>query len=179
MSALGAVSAVGRVRFRRFHCTPLFSTHKSPKRCQNKSCYTSTHYHHKVPLGHLRIPFSTRNVIFSKLKSGVTAQWINDDIRNNTKGTKLTREHLVTKKGINNIRKLEGIRGDANDPVSVSTIVRELPFNPVVLFKQQGEVFPNNILKKEDFLLVLQTELQYDMHGKNGVCIDATYKIND
>ena len=57
-------------------------------------------------------------------------------------------------------------------------------YNPVVLFKQQGEV-PNiscRNLKKEDLLLVIQTDFQRDMlcrHGKKGVCIDATYRIND
>ena len=36
---------------------------------------------HKTQLGHLRIPQATRRVIASKLKSGITAQRIIDDIR--------------------------------------------------------------------------------------------------
>lgn len=141
-------------------------------------------------MGHLRIPASTRNTIASKLKTGVTAQRVLDDIRDNVHGVKLGREHLVNKKDIANIRKqydIEGIRRHPNDLISVSTIVREmedLPFNPLLCYKQQGEVPNNNYdqLRKEDFLLAIQTEFQLDMlrkHGSSGVCIDATYKITD
>ena len=91
---------------------------------------------------------------------------------------------------ISNIQKqynIEGIRKHPNDLISVSSIVEEmetLDYNPAVLFKQQGQL-PNDLcrnLRKEDFLLVIQTEFQRDMfckYGNDGVCIDATYQIND
>ncbi len=69
----------------------------------------------------------------------------------------------------------------------MATIVQEmesLDYNAILLFKQQGDK-PNqtcSLLEVQDFLLVLQTEFQRDMfikHSQNGVCIDATYKIND
>ena len=172
------------------HCSAHIRAIKDVKTNSVTVHYTPTHYNHKTQLGHLRIPHSTRNIIVSKLKSGVTAQRIIDDIRDNIKGVQLTREHLVSKKDINNIKKqynIEGIRRHPNDLVSVSTIVsemEELTFNPVVLFKQQGELPRNDCitLKEEDFVLVIQTEFQRDTlckFGNNGVCIDATYRIND
>lgn len=71
--------------------------------------------------------------------------------------------------------------------ISVSSIIEEmetLNYNPVLIFKQQGELPSDTCrnLKKDDFLLVIQTEFQRDMlckHGKDGVCMDATYRIND
>ncbi len=62
--------------------------------------------------------------------------------------------------------------------------MESLDYNAILLFKQQGDK-PNqtcSLLEVQDFLLVLQTEFQRDMfikHSQNGVCIDATYKIND
>ena len=152
--------------------------------------YNSTHYNHKAQLGHLRIPNTTRKLIASKLRSGVTTQRIIDDIRDTTQSRQLNREHLVCRKDISNIQKqynIEGIRRHQNDLISVSSIVEEmdtLPYNPVVVFKQQGDLPTASCrhLKEDDFLLVIQTEFQRDMlssHGNKGVCMDATYRSND
>ncbi len=37
------------------------------------------------------------------------------------------------------------------------------------------------MLNNQDFLLVIQTEFQKDIikHGNSGVCIDATYNVNN
>ena len=172
------------------HCSAHLKAIKDVKTNHTTVNYTSTHYNHKTQLGHLRLPTTTRKVIASKLKRGITAQRIIDDIRDSTQTAKISRKHLVSRKDISNIKmqyNIEGIRRHPNDLVSVSSIVSEmedLHYNPVVLFKQQGEV-PNiscRYLKKDDFLLVIQTDFQRDMlcrHGKKGVCIDATYRIND
>ena len=129
-------------------------------------------------------------MIASKLKKGVTTQRIIDDIRDCSDSRQISREHLVCWKDISNIQKqynIEGIRKHPNDLISVSSIVEEmetLDYNPIVLFNQQGEL-PNDLcrnLRKEDSLLVIQTEFQQDMfckYGNDGVCIDATYRIND
>ena len=170
-----------------------FSAHIKATKDLKTECvtvnYTCTHYNHKTQLGHLRIPHATQKVIASKLKSGITPQRIIVDIRD-SETNQISREHLVSKKDISNIKKqynIEGIRRHPNDLISVAEIVNEMEdlyYNPVILFKQQGEP-PNNCcmdLAKEDFLLVLQTEFQSDMlcrHGQKGVCMDATYRIND
>ena len=53
-----------------------------------------------------------------------------------------------------------------------------LKYNPILIFKQQGEEAND----KNDFLLVIQTEFQRDMfkkYGNRGLCIDAMYRVND
>ncbi len=100
------------------------------------------------------------------------------------------REHLISKKDVANIKNqlnIDNVKRHNNDFVSVATIVEEMKFteyDAILLFKQQGDK-PNtncSLLGKDDFLLVFQTEFQKNMlskHGENGVCIDATYKINE
>ena len=106
--------------------------------------YNSTHYNHELQLGHLPIVSSTRNTIANKLRHGVTPQRILDDIRE-VSATNISRDHLVNKKDINNIKKqynIEGIQRHQNDLVSVLTWVEEmegLEYNPVLIFKQQGD----------------------------------------
>ena len=97
---------------------------------------------------------------------------------------------MLNKKDISNIKiqyNIEGIQRHQNYLISVSSWVKEmeaLEYSPVLIFKQQGdqanELCSN--LKTNDFLLVIQTEFQRDMlrsHGASGICVDATYKIND
>ena len=82
-------------------------------------------YTHKTQLGHLRIPQATRRVIASKLRSGITAQRIIDDIRD-SETNHISREHLVSKKDISNIKKQYNIRRHPNDLISVVAIVNEM-----------------------------------------------------
>ncbi len=61
---------------------------------------------------------------------------------------------------------------------------RPLDYNPILLYKQQGEEPSQEckMLNNQDFLLVIQTEFQKDIlikHGSSGVCIDATYNVNN
>ena len=151
--------------------------------------YNSTHYNHNTQLGHLRITSTTRKMIATKLQQGVTIQRILDDIRDHDEGTLITREHLINRKDVTNICNQYniGIQKHPNDLLSVSSWVEEmetLEYNPVLLFKQQGDQ-PSEYCKNleaHDFLLVIQTEFQRDMltsHGSSGVCMDAKYKIND
>ena len=143
-----------------------------------------------MQLGHLRIDTSTRTMIVSKLQQGITSQRILDDIRNPQQLDKISREHLVSRKDITNIQRqfnIMGIQRHPNDLVSVSSWVEEmemLEYNPILLFKQQGEEPYDscNRLLSQDFLLVIQTKFQRDMlsaHAESGICMDATYKIND
>ena len=99
----------------------------------------------------------------------------------------ISRKDLVTRKDICNIQrqfKTEGIQRHPNDMISVSAWVDEmemLDYNPVLLFKQQGETAFDGCegLQQKDFLLVIQTKFQKDMlctRVSKGVCIDTTYK---
>ena len=130
------------------HCSAHIKAIQDIKTNHTTVHYTSTHYNHKTQLGHLRIPSTTRKVIASKLKRGITTQRIIDDIRDSTATAEISRKHLVSRKDISNIKKqynIEGISRHPNDLISVSSIVSEmedLHYNPVVLFKQQGEI-PN------------------------------------
>ena len=172
------------------HCSASIKAIKCIKSNKVTVQYTSTHYNHEIQLGHLRINDSTRTMIADKLKKGITVERIIDDIRD-IKDSAIDREHLVSRKDIQNIKKqfnIDGLCKHPNDFISVSCIVEEmedtLEYNPVLLFKQQGED-PNDFCKDlelQDFILVVQTRFQRDMllqYGENGVCMDATYKVTD
>ena len=105
--------------------------------------YCSTHYKHEISMGHLRIQEATRLNIAAQLQEGVTRQRIMDNIRDSvTFG--ITREHLVTKQDIYNIKNqynIEGVMHHINDLTSVCAWVKEfetLPYNPIIIFKPQG-----------------------------------------
>ena len=74
----------------------------------------------------------------------------------------------MNKKDRNNIKKqfnIEGIQRHQNDLVRVSTWVEEmesLEYNPVLIFKQQGDQGTETCSNLEiiDFLLVIQTEFR-------------------
>ena len=163
-------------------------------RCVNSDfvnlTYSSTHYNHKKQLGHLRISSNIKGVVAEKLKQGISSNRIIQDIRESNITGGIGRDHLISEKDLNNIRKLfntDGIQKHPNDLVSVLTIVEEmqtLDYNVILIFKQQSEnpIEKYKFLDINDFLLVLQTEFQREMfvkYGKNGVCMDATYNVYD
>ena len=154
------------------------------------SIYIPTHYNHDQKLGHLRLSNSTKNSVAEKLKEGVGVSHIIDSFRNSEMADGIFCDHLITEKDINNIRKrfnVDGIQKHSNDFVSVANIVGEmqtLDYNSILLYKQQGEEPSEEckLLNTRDFLLVIQTEFQKDMlikHGSEGVCMDATYNVNN
>ncbi len=62
--------------------------------------------------------------------------------------------------------------------------MQTLDYNPILLYKQQGEEPSQEckMLNNQDILLVIQTEFQKEIlikHGSSGVCIDATYNVNN
>ena len=149
--------------------------------------YCSTHHNHEVRMGHLRIQGVTRMKIAAQLQQGVSMQRIMDDVRDNT-SSGITREHLLTKQDIHNIKNLyniEGVMRHANDHTSVCAWVKELqalPYNPILVFKPQGEQQSDDMddVGKNDFLLGIQTQFQRDMlikYGEMCVCMDATHGI--
>lgn len=67
-------------------------------------------------------------MIAEKLKQGITGERIIEDIRS-IKNRDIDREHLVSRKDIQNIRKqfnIDGVRKYQNDFISVSCIVEEM-----------------------------------------------------
>ena len=147
--------------------------------------YCSTHHNHEVNLGHTRMQHSTHMKIAGQLQQGITAERI---IRGDTAGG-INREHLVTKLDIHNIKNhynITGVMRHSNDLTSVCAWVEELkslPYNPILLFKPQGEPQPEymDIIGNNDFILAIQTEFQRDMlclYGNMCVCMDATHGTN-
>ena len=112
--------------------------------------YCSTHHNHEVSIGHLRMQHETHMKIAAQLQQGVTIEKITDNIRGNTESV-VTREHLITKQDIHNIKNrynIEGVRRHANDLISVDGWVEELktlPYNSILLFKPQGELQSENM----------------------------------
>ena len=99
-----------------------------------------------------------------------------------------SRKHFITKQDIANIRvniKDNTVIRHKSDPMSVSLLVTELQqeeFNPILLFKPQGEMsvtYPT--LPTEGFVLGIQTHFQQDLFQKYShkiLCIDATHGTN-
>ena len=126
--------------------------------------------------------------IAAQLQQGVTIQRIMDNVRD-TISSGITREHLVTKQDIHNIKNqfnIEGVMRHVNDHMSVCAWIKELetlPYNPIVVFKPQGKQQPENMdnVGKDDCLLRIQTQFQRDMLVKNAhlcVCMDSTHGTN-
>ena len=147
--------------------------------------YCFYYYNHKEELARLRISEDLRKNIASKLQEGASEKKILDGIHNNVHRD-ISREHLVTLQDIQNICRqynIGGIQRHSNDLQSVKIRVEEMSsqiYNPVLLHKVQGEepCIEMENLRKEDMLLVIQTEFQRDMmvkFGNNIVCLDATH----
>ena len=127
--------------------------------------YCKTHHNHEVSLGHLRMPNATRMKIVTQLQQGVTIERIMDNIRENTVGG-ITREHLLTRQDVYNIKNqynIEGVIRHSNDLCSVRAYVEELrslTYNPVLLFKVQGELQSDDMdnIGNDDFILGIQTQ---------------------
>ena len=149
--------------------------------------YCSTHTGHSIQLCHLPIPDSIKHTISAKLHQGVSVDKILDDIRNDLITKKsIGREHLIQRQDILNLQKeinIHGIRKHANDLASTCAWVEDLKkqeYNPVLLFKPQGEEQNDamNDIGCDDFILAIQTEFQRDamlQYGNKAILMDATH----
>ena len=151
--------------------------------------YVNTHHNHNpdADIQHLRIPEDLKQSIAAKLMQGVSMTKILDDIRDSVGENGLQREHLTTRQDIRNIStqyNIEGVQKHANDHTSTAAWVeemKEMEFNPVVIFKQQGTTIEEEGVRQEDFLLAVQTKFQLEMmkeFGNNIICVDATHGTN-
>ena len=148
--------------------------------------YCATHHNHDHELAHLPIPKEVAMEISYKLQQGIAMDKILDDIRDEGGTVTVGRQHLINKQDITNIKRklnIDGIQMHENDHFSVCAWVQEMEqidYNPVTLFKAQG-VEGNGKLKKEDFVIGIQTEFQKDLmeeYGGNIICMDATHGTN-
>ena len=125
-----------------------------------------------------RFSSNIKGVVAEKLKQGISSNRIIQDIRESNITGGIGRDHLISEKDLNNIRKLfntDGIQKHPNDLVSVLTIVEEmqtLDYNVILIFKQQSEnpIEKYKFLYINDFLLVLQTEFR-------GKCLSSMEKM--
>lgn len=170
------------------YCTAAIVLTKKDDSMQLIAKVCSTHHGHSNNLGYLRLQNSERFHIASKLSQGVTFERILDDIREDI-GEDVKRIHLTTRKDIQNIERSFGLRAakkHQDDATSVSLWVQELSkskMNPVLLYKTQGQNAFSECpsLKKDDFILVIQTPNQKKLlqkFGSNIICMDDTHGTN-
>ena len=149
----------------------------------------STHYGHKLSLGHLRICDEEHTAIAQQLRQGVDFEHILEKIRDNV-GKQFQRLHLLTRKDINNIELAYGFKGTQrhnDDATSVQILVEEMKMsesNRIILYKPQGMPQPEACenMCNNDFMLVIQTHLQAEIIKKYSydrvICIDSTHGTN-
>lgn len=150
--------------------------------------YCSSHCGHEVTeIQHLRISETVKLDAASKLMQGVSIEKILDDIRDNGMNVyRAERDLMLNRQDLRNIvnqYNIHGIERHCNDHLSVVAWIAELEtspsYNPVLLFKQQGE--SHDVLDEDNFLLCLQTEFQRDVmksFAGKVICIDATHSTN-
>jgi hypothetical protein len=170
------------------HCTAAITltVNHSLQSVSAEVCHT--HYAHDTRLGHIRLSEGDRLKIAGKITQGVTYDKILDDIRNSV-SDEFERIHLIQRKDINNIQrslKLEGGQRHSDDATSVAAWVEEMrgkgEDNVVLFYKPQGVDDERRALKRDDFVIALQTPIQAEMFKKFGegkvVCVDATHGTN-
>lgn len=155
-----------------------------------KVFYCSSHHNHAIALAHLRMPTATRMKIAAKLQEGVGMDHILDTIRDSVTAEGINREHLVTRTDLYNIKDQYNISSGSmkhkNDLYSVDARIqelKELDYNPVLVYKRQGDQQGPEMdnVSDNDFVLCLQTEFQKDMLKKFGsaiICVDTTHGTN-
>ena len=149
--------------------------------------YCSTHNSHDLQRCHLPIPQNVNRLIVAKLQDSVPVDDIFDYIRDKYQDKERSREHLIKKQDILNIKRklnVNCVHKHPNDLLSVCTWVEELKtlsYNPILAFKPQGDSLSTNSLASDTFFLALQTQYQCNAFCKYGskiVCMDSTHGTN-
>lgn len=118
-------------------------------------------------------------------------QRVLNDIRETVVGTDFNRIHLLEKRDLYNIKRDYNINNYStkrhqNDFISVQMWVEQMKQkegekNPILYFKNQGLEDSESHLTKNDFFLVIMTNLQAEMlqqFGNDKICIDGTHGLN-
>ncbi len=104
-----------------------------------------SHYGHRRSLQHIWLSNKKREELVAKLKQGVSQQRILDEIRDNV-GSILTRDHLIDKKDLANIRRsnfIDEVQRHPNDTTIVLSWIEEWSQserNPILYYKLQGTI---------------------------------------
>ena len=142
-----------------------------------------THYGHATEIEHIRFNRRQRGEIAAKLAQGVSRDKILDDIRDNV-GFDFRKIHLLDRRDIGNIKNaynIDTIKRHENDQQSVLSWIKDWEGeenNPILYYSLQGQESEYDQIKKEDFMIIIQTEAQRKLlqkFGKDGVCADATH----
>ena len=113
--------------------------------------YCSTHNSHSIKIAHLPVPLNVKRKIAAKLHDGVVVEKVLDDVRDSLSNGTIGREQLLSRQDILNIQRqlnLGSITKHSNDHVSTCAWVEEmkaLSYNPVIIFKPQGEEQAENM----------------------------------
>eukprot|EP00794_Sanderia_malayensis_P002188 gene2188-2490_t len=129
------------------------STSKNDGKLMVEACLG--HVGNTMRLGHLRIPEEIRQTIAGNFSKGVTIESILDQIPESTE-SKISRGHLVDRKGIINVKhqlNVDLMEKDLKDTNNVHYWVQELEkgeFNPVLVDKNWRKGMKTHISTKDD-----------------------------
>ncbi|XP_034236338.1 uncharacterized protein LOC117642361 [Thrips palmi] len=151
--------------------------------------YKEKHVGHDFNLGHLRLSKNQRAILAAKLQSKVKMDDILDEVRDSVSEEHgLTRMHLLEKRDLLNVIrefKLDKNRAHDNDAFSVELWVAEQQEknpNMVAYYKGQHKQDPSEVLRDEDFMIVLMTEYQKELvrkYSSDKILIDSTHGTNN
>ena len=184
---LRALKTQGSCKMNEF-CTAHMTVTEDTITKKVKVSYCSHHKNHEPEICHMKVPEDVKNIVAAKLAEGVSIDRILDDIRDNVTGS-LEREHIMNPQDIHNIQyqlNLESVEKHQNDHTSVSawvTEMKEMEYNRILIFKNQGEEQGDDCddLAKNDFVLAIQMKYQCDMiikYGEKVICMDDTHGTN-
>ncbi|XP_035205256.1 uncharacterized protein LOC118180242 isoform X1 [Stegodyphus dumicola] len=131
-----------------------------------EAVYFKEHYKHEKSLCHLPIPKQEKQSIAGKLLQGVEEKRILQDARFSSRDDIETKQ-LITRKDLHNIKRDFGLSINSkgliltDDETSVWSWVNtmsQMEFNPVLMYKRQGEKYAN--VNENDFMLAIMTEFQ-------------------
>lgn len=96
----------------------------------------------------------------------------------------ITRKDLVTWQDCYNIKRkicFQTTRRHDNDAMSVHKLIAELreeTYDPVLVYKPQGQSFENTSIPDTSFLAAIQTKFQLELYRKYApviLCVDSTH----
>lgn len=152
--------------------------------------YLATHVGHANEIEFTRLSFQDRKNIAQKLINKVPKKEILRSVRATLSSRELQRLHLTNAADIDNIKASLNLQDDwrkhPSDVLSTEAWLTELKQSndtSVLVYKAQGclnEQFSE--FQENDFLLIYMTKVQnlvLTKHGKNTVCVDSTFGLNN
>ncbi|XP_035233998.1 uncharacterized protein LOC118205822 [Stegodyphus dumicola] len=150
-----------------------------------EAVYFKEHYKHEKSLCHLPIPKQEKQSIAGKLLQGVEEKRILQDARFSSRDDIETKQ-LITRKDLHNIKRDFGLSINSkgliltDDETSVWSWVNtmsQMEFNPVLMYKRQGEKYAN--VNENDFMLAIMTEFQKKMLIESVLILHMEFLLMD